>query len=63
MIVLVGAEQVRLDDRNVLGEGGEGRVYRHRDLALKIFATPTPERAAKLRAFPVTMPAGVVGPE
>ena len=62
MIVLVGAEQVRLDDRNVLGEGGEGRVYRHRDLALKIFATPTPERAAKLRAFPVTMPAGVVGP-
>lgn len=62
MIVLVGKEQVRLDDRNVLGEGGEGRVYRHRDLALKIFAAPTPAREAKLRAFPATVPGSVIRP-
>ncbi len=45
-------EIVRLEERDLLGEGGEGRVFRlPHGRAAKILTAPTPEREAKLRAF------------
>ena len=61
--VEVGGRRVRLEDRDLLGEGGEGRVYRYgADLAVKVFTQPSAARAAKLRAFPRGLPASVVAP-
>ena len=60
--VLAGTTRLRLDAKDLLGEGGEGRVYRSGDLAVKIFTTPTAARTAKLRAFPRGLPGSVVGP-
>jgi hypothetical protein len=73
MNVFVGQERVTLDDAQLLGVGGEGRVYRWRDRALKIFhdassgLVPADKAAraaksAKVRAFPRPLPRGVVGP-
>ena len=62
MNVYLGKQRLRLDEKNLLREGGEGRVYRSGDLAVKIFTTPTPSREAKLRAYPRGLPPGVVGP-
>ncbi len=60
--VLVGERLVRLDPRALVGEGGEGRVIRAGDLALKIFTTPTDARRRKLEAFPTRLPGAVVAP-
>lgn len=62
--VWLGAERLRLDDRMLIGEGGEGRVYRHgSDVAVKIFAQPNAARAAKLHAFAgLALPPEVVAP-
>jgi hypothetical protein len=54
--------RVRLDDRHLLGVGGEGRVFRSGDLALKIFFSTTDARKKKLAAFPTGLPDAVVGP-
>ncbi len=54
--------RVRLDDRHLLGVGGEGRVFRSGDLALKIFFSATDARQKKLAAFPTGLPDAVVGP-
>ena len=62
MNVFVGKQRLRLEARDLLGEGGEGRVYRNGDRAVKIFTAPSAAREAKLRAFPRGLPAGVVGP-
>ena len=60
--VLVGKKRVRLDDKDLLGVGGEGRVFRSGDRAFKIFFTMTDARSKKLVAFPQGLPSRVVGP-
>lgn len=60
--VFVGGKRVRLADHDLLGQGGEGRVYRRGDQAIKVLLAPLPARQAKLRAFPAHLPARVVGP-
>src|SRR5687767_6587026 len=50
--VFLGGKPHRLDDKDLLGQGGEGRVYRSGDRAIKIFLAPSDERGRKLRAFP-----------
>jgi len=54
--------RIRLEDRDLLGIGGEGRVFRAGDLALKIFFSMTNARKTKLAAFPSGLPDAVVGP-
>ena len=60
--VWVGKKAVRLEDKDLLGEGGEGRVYRSGDFAIKIFLAPNEARKNKLLAFPAHLPSRVVGP-
>lgn len=60
--VYMGGKRLRLDDRDLLGTGGEGRVFRAGDRAIKVFFAMTEARQKKLAAFPTTLPARVVGP-
>ena len=60
--VFMGGQRLRLDDRDLLGVGGEGRVFRVRDRAIKVFFAMTDERRKKLAAFPTALPARVIGP-
>jgi hypothetical protein len=62
--VWLGGKRLRLASQDLVGEGGEGRVYRHgSDVAVKVFAHPNDARAAKLRAFAtLTLPPAVVAP-
>lgn len=60
--VFLGGRRVRLRDSDLLGEGGEGRVYRLGDLALKVLTSPDDARQRKLRAFPDRLPPQVVAP-
>ena len=71
MDVFFASARVRLKDADLLGEGGEARVYRFNDLALKVFhpvAPGTPEAAVraqklkKLAVFPSALPSEVVTP-
>ena len=59
----LGKQRLRLDDRDLLGQGGEGQVFRSGDLAIKIFFEVTDARKKKLAAFPTNLPARVVGPQ
>jgi hypothetical protein len=63
MDVFISKARVRLNDTNLLGEGGEARVYRAGDRAVKIFHTPSAEKANKLAAFPRGLPPEVVAPK
>ncbi len=60
--VFLGRRRLRLDDRALIGEGGEGRVYRAGDLAIKVFTSPDASRERKLRDYPATLPPRVLGP-
>ena len=51
MNVRIADRRVRLDERAVLGTGGEAVVIRHDALAIKLYHQPTPERARKLAAL------------
>ncbi|MBL8953912.1 MAG: hypothetical protein JNK82_24255 [Myxococcaceae bacterium] len=62
MNVHLGGSRIRLNDTDLLGEGGEARVYRFGDQALKLFHTPTPQKAEKVLRFPQRLPAEVVAP-
>lgn len=62
MDVFIDKSRVRLTDANLLGEGGEARVYRAGDRAVKIFHAASAEKARKLAAFPKTLPQEVVAP-
>ena len=60
--VFMNGKRIRLEDRDLLGVGGEGRVFRAGEHALKIFFTTTDARRRKLAAFPTGLPDAVVGP-
>lgn len=61
--VNLGATTIELRDGDLLGEGGEGRVYRHgSDEALKIYFSPSRARQEKLEAFPPGLAREVKGP-
>ena len=61
--VRMGRTTIDLQDADLLGEGGEGRVYRYgQDSALKIFNVASPARTRKLEAFPQRLPNAVKGP-
>lgn len=61
-VVFLGRRRLRLDERDLIGEGGEGRVYRIGALAVKVFTVPDAAREQKLRAFPTLLPPRVVSP-
>jgi hypothetical protein len=60
--VYTNGQRVHLDDRDLLGVGGEGRVFRAGNQALKVFFAMTDARKKKLAAFPTGLPEAVVGP-
>jgi hypothetical protein len=77
MRVMCNGQPLQLEDRDLLGQGGEARVYRHGTQALKVFHDVDPAlslaereyavrlrnlRLRKLRAFPRGLPAHVVAP-
>lgn len=61
--VFEGGRSIVLSDADLLGEGGEGRVFARGDKAYKVFNAYTRERADKLRAFPAGLPEAVIAPE
>jgi hypothetical protein len=60
--VYLNGKRLRLEDRDLLGTGGEGSVFRAGDRAIKVFFEANDQRARKLAAFPAGLPARVVGP-
>jgi len=62
MNVFLGGTRIRLSDADLLGEGGEARVYRYGDQAIKLFHAPSQLKAEKLAKFPRGLPAEVVAP-
>ncbi len=72
MDVFVASTRVRLQDSDLLGEGGEARVFRWKDRAVKVFHPVDPANAPesrvravkleKLAFFPTGLPANVLGP-
>ncbi|MEW5739863.1 MAG: hypothetical protein AB1938_13105 [Myxococcota bacterium] len=70
MHVFVDHERLTLKDSDLVGEGGEARVYRHRNAALKLFHPATDAlsrrlldlKLTKLKHFPTALPPEVVAP-
>lgn len=62
MELYLDQKKVRVTDADLLGEGGEARVYRCKDLALKVFHAIDRAKIEKLLAFPKKLPAAVVAP-
>lgn len=62
MQVYLSGAPVKLSDADLLGEGGEARVYRHAGTALKLFHQPSPTKLQKLAAFPRGLPSSVIAP-
>ena len=60
--VFVGKKRVRLDDRDLLGVGGEGRVFRVGDQRPQDLLRHDRRAPKKLAAFPRGLPPRVVGP-
>ncbi len=72
MELSLGGQRLKLTDQDLLGEGGEARVFRWKDLAVKVFH-PVPkgdplaarvrdQKWAKLQGFPAGLPAQVIAP-
>lgn len=63
MQVVIQNQTVELTDADVLGVGGEACVYRHGNLAVKVYHPPAPpEKLAKVVAFPRQVPPELVAP-
>ncbi len=61
--VLIGTQRAKLTERQVIGQGGEATVFQVRSaapnavsLAVKLYLTPTPQRAQKLEALAAIAP-------
>ncbi|MFO0597347.1 MAG: hypothetical protein U0228_18710 [Myxococcaceae bacterium] len=71
MDLYLSGKKVRVTDADLVGEGGEARVFRHGTSALKIFHEPTDalgrrvldQKLQKLAAFPSSLPAAVLAPQ
>lgn len=64
MQVMIDSKRVKLNDRSVIGVGGEATVFRHKGQAVKIYAAPTPERGQKLKAMSaLVLPSAVIAPQ
>lgn len=72
MDLRLGQERLQLSDADLLGEGGEARVYGWRDLAVKVFhprtkgsreAAVLAQKLEKLARFPSGLPTQVVAPQ
>ncbi|MDP1822180.1 MAG: hypothetical protein Q8L48_03030 [Archangium sp.] len=70
MDVYLSGKRVKVSDSDLLGEGGEARVYRLGGAALKLFHPPTDalgkrlldQKLLKLANFPKGLPAAVMSP-
>ena len=70
MDLYLSGKRVRVTDADLLGEGGEARVYRHAGAALKVFHPATDataqrvldQKLQKLAQFPKSLPAPVMSP-
>ena len=70
MDAYLSGKRVKVSDTDLLGEGGEARVYRLNGAALKLFHTPTDavgqrvldQKLLKLAVFPKGLPAAVMSP-
>jgi hypothetical protein len=72
MDVFIAGTRVRLKDSDLLGEGGEARVFRWKDRAVKVFhpvdaanvaeARVRATKLEKLATFPTGLPPNVLGP-
>ena len=62
MDLYLDQKRVRVGDADLLGEGGEARVYRYKDLALKVFHQADALKLEKLKRFPRGLPQEVVAP-
>lgn len=60
--LFLNGKRLRVSDADLLGEGGEARVFRHGDLALKVFHATDALKEKKLNDFPKRLPAEVVAP-
>lgn len=63
--LIFNKQRIQLDDKDSLGTGGEATVILHKNLALKIYHNPTPQRAKKLKDFidlKLTLPDNVACP-
>ena len=71
MDLYLSGKRVRVTDADLLGEGGEARVFRHGASALKIFHEVTDpvslrvrdQKLEKLARFPSNLPTNVLGPQ
>lgn len=70
MDLFLSGKRVKVSDADLLGEGGEARVYRHGGSALKLFHPATDalarrlldQKLQKLARFPRGLPAAVMSP-
>ncbi|MBS1153900.1 MAG: hypothetical protein H6Q89_5598 [Myxococcaceae bacterium] len=62
MDLFLEKKKLRVTDADLLGEGGEARVYRYQQLALKVFHQIDAQKIEKLLKFPRALPSAVVGP-
>ncbi len=70
MDVYLSGKRVKVSDTDLLGEGGEARVYKLGTTALKLFHPPTnplaqrllDQKLIKLANFPKSLPAAVMSP-
>jgi hypothetical protein len=62
MELTLETKKLRVSDADLLGEGGEARVYRYKDLALKVFHCLGGSKLEKLQRFPRGLPKAVVAP-
>lgn len=71
MDVYLSSKRVKISDSDLLGEGGEARVYRLNELAVKLFHPPADatarrvldQKLQKLARFPTGLPASVIAPK